>query len=195
VATLLYLVVTPIGGSCADKPHRRSMLIRTGLVTITCGLVVLGLGPLAATADPQTPAATSVPVLVLGLAMIGSGVALIDTPALPLLAALADNTLGPGVGYGAAAAVEATAMSFGQLIGPLLALPISHALDNESASAWLRVGLAPTAFATAVCCALLAPFVTCFLPRALIAPGELLEDLPALDTGTVNPTHYSLQAD
>jgi hypothetical protein len=68
-----------------------------------------------ATADPQTPAATSVPVLVLGLAMIGSGVALIDTPALPLLAALADNTLGPGVGYGAAAAVEATAMSFGQV--------------------------------------------------------------------------------
>ena len=142
----------------------------SNLCLIAAGLVILGLVPAAAAADPASPAASSIPLLVGGLALIGAGVALVDTPAIPLLASLADSTLGDGVGYGAAAAVEATSMSMGQLIGPLLALPF-NAIDTGGTPPWLKVGLAPAAFATAACCLLCAPLVPWVLRHEASRPS------------------------
>ena len=107
-----------------------------GLVVNACGLALLGFAPWAATlADPadQTQIALhSVPVIIAGLMFIGGGLALIDTPSLPLLSALAE---GHGeAGFGEAGAIETTAFAVGQTLGPLLSLPLVAAFDAASSA-------------------------------------------------------------
>ncbi|KAL1522141.1 hypothetical protein AB1Y20_021781 [Prymnesium parvum] len=91
----------------------------------------------------------SVPLIIAGLALIGFGLALIDTPSLPLLSAMAE---GYGeAGFGEAGAIETTAFAVGQTLGPLLSLPLVAAFDASARTPrWLSDGLAPSAFPAAL---------------------------------------------
>jgi MFS family permease len=151
-ATLAYLACTPVAGAIADAPAKRLRCLVAGVSSAAAGLVLLGLAPFAATGGwAATPAGGALPVTVFGLMLTGAGVALVDTPAVPMLSAIADAR-GDG-NIAAAATLEGAAISVGQALGPLLAAPLVAALRGHHSSV-VADGLAPAAWTAAAICAL-----------------------------------------
>ena len=179
-ATVSYFIMTPIAGSCADKRTRRVPQLMVGLCVNALGLLFLGAAPWAATLanqDDKTQIAMhSVPVIIVGLALIGFGLALIDTPSLPLLSAMAEGH--GGAGFGEAGAIETTAFAVGQTLGPLLSLPLVAAFDAASSAPWAADGLAPSAFPAA-------------LVHLALLPVLLLVKIPEpRETATTEPLQF-----
>ena len=143
---------TPLAGALADKPQRRKPLLIGGVATASAGLGLTGIAPvLSATSSCEAdPAVCSLPAVIAGLVLIGVGVALVDTPALPSLAAVTEKK---GVSLDSAAAIETVSVAFGYTLAPFVAAPLAVAFDDPPAP-WLEAGLAPAAWGGALFCAL-----------------------------------------
>jgi MFS family permease len=156
-ATLSYTLATPVAGQLADDAKRRSWLLLAGLTGIAVGYALISVAPWAAGADGVAQAGwRSLPLLVGGLAVLGVGVAFIDTPCLPLLAAIFEEHAGQesnGDSHGSAAAIASAAMSFGLFLGPLVSAPLVAPFQHVDADAsWLAQGLAPASWAAGAAC-------------------------------------------
>jgi len=160
-ATFSYLSATALAGPLANAPARRGKLLVCGTLLASLGLVGLGLVPAAGDCAGDA-AACSLPVLIVSMLLIGAGVATVDTPALPVLSAIAESR-GDG-NLGTAGAIEAAAMSAGLTLGPLLGAPLVGALGGGETAPWLADGLAPAAWAAAALC-----FVQALITWRLVA--------------------------
>jgi MFS family permease len=114
VATVCYLLSTVVAGlvsDCASVRPRKHLLLLVGLVAQAAGLSIVVL-PL------ESP---SIWTVVIGLALIGSAMGLIDTPAQPILADIATALhASRRSGGGGAAARGGPRASGASLVAPLL---------------------------------------------------------------------------
>ena len=188
-ATVSYFIMTPLAGQCADTRRRRVPQLVAGLCVNALGLCLLGLAPWAGTLADQGDRAQiafhSVPVIAAGLSLIGAGLALIDTPSLPLLSSLAEEH--GEAGFGEAGAVQSTAFAIGQTLGPLLSLPLVYAFDAATTAPWLADGLAPSAFPAAALHLAMVPLLIIFVkaPEPHTSPAGSYATDP-LQAGSIN---------
>lgn len=145
VMSLSYLVFTPVFGFLSDKRTKTPFMV-AGLFCIAAGNAVVlttdlyvwvggegggGKGGRGSSArrllTPRAPRRYW--LLVVGLALIGVGIAGCDTPSMPLLTLLV-----PPERFGAAMALQDSAVSLGFLVGPILAIGVG---ENRDQFKWL----------------------------------------------------------
>eukprot|EP01010_Urceolus_cornutus_P003878 NODE_573_length_1524_cov_242.778305_g433_i0.p1 GENE.NODE_573_length_1524_cov_242.778305_g433_i0~~NODE_573_length_1524_cov_242.778305_g433_i0.p1 ORF type:complete len:480 (+),score=112.52 NODE_573_length_1524_cov_242.778305_g433_i0:53-1441(+) len=107
--TFTYLVCRPLAGLLSDRMEKWRVTCG-GVFCLGGGLCVMGLG-------------WHIEVLLAGVCLVGSGVAFITTPCMPLLADIVE--LHGSQGYGVVYASCDISTSFGMIVGPLLGSALS----------------------------------------------------------------------
>ena len=118
VQALCYLLFTPVFGILSDK-HMKTPLMALGVACVAGGMGIMFVFK-------------ELWSVVLGLGMVGMGIAAADTPSMPLLTVLV-----PPERFGSAMALQDTSVNLGFLVGPLLAIFVG---DNVDSFKWLAVG-------------------------------------------------------
>jgi MFS family permease len=157
--TLGYLLGTPLTGALAASARfadGKRRLMAGGLALMAAAL------PLFAAAPASWPRGAALALAAGALALVGLGMALVDVPAQPLLADVADYRGLPG--YGVAFSLSDVAASVGFVVGPLLGGAIA---DHRGTSASSSVsGMEGACLVFAVVALLVAPAVAVVLARA-----------------------------